>query len=52
MSTGYSGTPLATERRDGHVRSIGLEAGLIDNKVCAIDQDWSGLRFVYRLEDR
>ncbi|HSR42140.1 MAG TPA: hypothetical protein VLL48_08215 [Longimicrobiales bacterium] len=34
------------------VRRIGLDGGLVDNKVCAIDEDWSGLRFVYRLEDR
>lgn len=34
------------------VREAGLETGLVDNKVCAIDEDWSGLRFVYRLEDR
>ena len=45
-------SPLATDLRDSHVRSIGLEAGLVDNKVCAIDNDWSGLRFVYRLSDR
>jgi hypothetical protein len=34
------------------VRELGLAAGLVDNKVCAIDQVWSGLRFVYRLADR
>lgn len=34
------------------VREIGLECGLVDNKVCAIDERWSGLRFVYRREDR
>lgn len=34
------------------VREAGLAAGLVDNKVCAIDEDWSGLRFVYRVEDR
>ena len=27
-------------------------SGLVDNKVCAIDETWSGLRFVYRLVDR
>ena len=43
---------LATQLRDSHVRTIGLQAGLVDNKVCAIDQDWSGLRFVYRVGDR
>jgi hypothetical protein len=33
-------------------QQIGLDEGLVDNKSCAIDDDWSGLRFVYRLEDR
>jgi hypothetical protein len=37
---------------DGVVRELGLAAGLVDNKVCAIDEVWSGLRFVYRLRDR
>lgn len=45
-------SPLATELREAHVRSYGLSTGLVDNKVCAIDADWSGLRFVVRLEDR
>lgn len=30
------------------VREIGLNAGLVDIKVCAVDEDWSGLKFVYR----
>jgi hypothetical protein len=34
------------------VRRLGLDAGLVDNKVCAIDHVWSGLRLVYRLRDR
>jgi hypothetical protein len=34
------------------VQHIGLDAGLVDNKVCAIDETWSGLRFVYRVADR
>lgn len=45
-------SPLATELRESHVRSIGLASGLVDNKICAIDEDWSGLRFVRRLVDR
>ena len=45
-------SPLATDLRDSHVRTVGLEAELVDNKVCAIDKDWSGLRFVYRVSDR
>ena len=34
------------------VQAIGLDAGLVDNKSCAIDDDWQALRFVYRLVDR
>jgi hypothetical protein len=34
------------------VRELGLAAGVVDNKVCAIDQTWSGLRLVIRLRDR
>lgn len=45
-------SPLATDVRDSHVRRAGLEAGLVDNKVCAVDEDWSALRFVYRKVDR
>lgn len=34
------------------IREMGLASGLVDVKVCAVDQDWSGLKFVYRLKDR
>ena len=34
------------------VRAIGLSGGLVDVKVCAVDADWSALKFVYRLKDR
>jgi hypothetical protein len=43
---------VATDLGDNAVRELGLAAGLVDNKVCAIDATWSGLRFVYRLADR
>ncbi len=43
---------VATDLSEGVVRAVGLEAGLVDNKVCAIDEVWSGLRFVIRLKDR
>jgi hypothetical protein len=43
---------VATDLGDGTVRDVGLGIGLVDNKVCAIDATWSGLRFVYRLADR
>ena len=45
-------SPLATELRESHVREYGLSTGLVDNKVCAVDDDWSGLRFVVRVADR
>jgi len=34
------------------VQQVGLAAGLVDNKSCAIDGDWQALRFVYRRADR
>jgi hypothetical protein len=34
------------------VRAVGLDHGLVDVKVCAVDEVWSGLKFVYRLKDR
>ncbi|HET9137611.1 MAG TPA: DUF3052 family protein [Candidatus Kapabacteria bacterium] len=43
---------LAGDLNENFVRQIGLEAGLVDVKVCAIDEDWSGLKFVYRVIDR
>jgi hypothetical protein len=45
-----SGVP--TDVTESVVRDLGLAAGLVDNKVCAVDQVWSGLRLVYRLRDR
>jgi len=45
-----SGVP--TDLNEGVVRRYGLAQGLVDNKVCAIDDTWSGLRFVVRLADR
>jgi hypothetical protein len=34
------------------VQTIGLEAGLVDNKSAAIDEWWQAVRFVYRVRDR
>ena len=42
----------ATDLVENVVREIGLELGLVDVKVCAIDATWSGLKFVRRLSDR
>jgi hypothetical protein len=46
------GSGVDTDLGERGVRELGLAAGLVDNKVCAIDERWSGLRFVYRLRDR
>ena len=43
---------VETDLDEHIVRAAGLDAGLVDNKVCAIDATWSGLRFVRRLRDR
>lgn len=43
---------IATDLTFDPVQEIGLECGLVDNKVCAIDETWSALRFVYRVADR
>lgn len=45
-------SPLFVDLREGEVRGRGLAEGLVDNKICAVDEDWSGLRFVVRREDR
>jgi hypothetical protein len=49
--------PKASSRRqtdlsDRIVREVGLKSGLVDVKVCAIDDSWSALKFVRRLKDR
>jgi hypothetical protein len=45
-----SGVPTTV---DEHVvRAVALPLGLVDNKVCAIDEVWSGLRLVWRRERR
>jgi hypothetical protein len=41
-----------TDLTEDIIRVIGLENGLVDVKVAAVDEVWSGLKFVYRLKDR
>ena len=41
-----------TDLREGVVRETGLAAGLVDIKVCAVNEVWSGLKFVIRVKDR
>ena len=43
---------VKTDLSDNSVRQIGLDAGLVDVKVCAVNEIWSGLKFVIRVKDR
>jgi len=43
---------VTTDLTFQNVQRIGLTAGLVDVKICAVDDTWSGLKFVYRLKDR
>ena len=43
---------VATDLSEDVVRKVGLVGGLVDVKVCAVDETWSGLKFVRRLRDR
>jgi hypothetical protein len=43
---------VASDLDENLVRSIGLDAGLVDVKVCAVTEVWSGLKFVRRVKDR
>ncbi len=43
---------VATDLNENIVRDIGLATGLVDVKVCAVTDVWSGLKFVRRLKDR
>lgn len=45
-----SGVP--TDLTENVVRDLALACGLVDVKVCAVDEIWSGLKLVYRLKDR
>ena len=43
---------VATDMTEQVIRDVALPTGLVDNKVCAIDETWSGLRLVIRKENR
>jgi hypothetical protein len=43
---------IPTDLSENLIRDMGLREGLVDVKVCAVDDTWSGLKFVYRLKDR
>jgi len=46
------GSQVATDLNENVVREVGLAHGLVDVKVCAVDDTWSGLKFVRRVRDR
>jgi hypothetical protein len=43
---------METDLNENVVREIGLKFGLVDVKVCAVDEVWSGLKFVRRMRNR
>lgn len=43
---------MVTDLNENDVRRIGLTAGLVDVKICAVSEVWSGLKFVIRVKDR
>lgn len=43
---------VKTDINENIIRETGLREGLVDVKVCSVDDIWSGLKFVYRLKDR
>jgi|SRR6267142_3480801 len=43
---------VSTDLSFDSVQRTGLQAGLVDVKICAVNEIWSGLKFVYRLKDR
>jgi hypothetical protein len=43
---------VATDLTENDVRKIGLDGGMVDVKVCAVNDVWSGLKFVFRIKDR
>jgi hypothetical protein len=43
---------VQSDLNENIVRDIGLAKGMVDVKVCAVDEVWSGLKFVFRLKDR
>lgn len=43
---------VPTDLDENIIRDFGLNEGLVDVKVCAVDETWSGLKFVFRVKDR
>ena len=45
-------SPIKIDLNENIVREVGMNNGLVDVKVVAVDNNWSALKFVYRLKDR
>jgi len=45
-------SPLYRDMTEDTVREVALPLGVVDTKVCAVDDDWSGLRLMVRTENR
>jgi hypothetical protein len=43
---------VPTDLTENTIREFGLNNGMVDVKVCAVDEVWSGLKFMFRLKDR
>lgn len=43
---------VATDLNENIIRDFGLTNGMVDVKVCAVDETWSGLKFMFRIKDR
>lgn len=43
---------VETDLDENRIRNFGLRNGLVDVKVCAVSEIWSGLKFVFRIKDR
>jgi hypothetical protein len=52
ISWAKKASKIATDLDENIIREIGLAQGLVDVKVAAVDNKWSGLKFVYRTQDR
>ncbi len=49
---GQRSSKIPTDLKREPIREYLLDIGLVDIKVAAVDEDWSGLKFVYRVSDR
>lgn len=43
---------VPTDLNENGIRAFGLTLGMVDVKVCAVNETWSGLKFVFRVQDR